>query len=127
MAKQGFTLLELLGILVVIAILSAVVVPRFINLAGQARQATTISVAEGLTAASASNFQAYRAGSPTTVAVSNCMDVAQVLLKEGHGLPRDYQIISQSVALGSAVTCTLVNPDGVTTATFVGHGVQGGA
>ncbi len=58
-ASRGFTLLELIAVITVLAVLAAVAVPRFVDLSAAARQAAVDDLAADLSTASASNLATY--------------------------------------------------------------------
>src|SRR3989338_994689 len=118
-SKKGFTLIELVIVILVLGILVAIVIPKFVNMTADSRQAETNSVANALGAASHKNYALSRTGSSKAVTVSNCTDVANAL-HASYPLQAGYTITSASIATHASVTCTLTNPDGSTTATFTG-------
>ncbi len=117
---QGFTLIELVIVIAIIGILSAVAIPRFINLADNAQVAATTAIAGALSAANSTNYGARRLSSSFGVAVTNCTDLANAL--QG-GLPSGYTITSGAAAADTTVTCTLTGPSS-TTATFTATGIS---
>ena len=119
-SQGGFTLIELVIVIVLLGILAAVAVPRFIDLSDEAAQAAVEGVAGGLSSGAAINYAAFKAGSDDYVNVNNCEDVADTL--EG-GLPEDYDITSAAVAEDEAESCTLTGPEG-NTATFQAIGTD---
>ncbi|MCX7121088.1 MAG: type II secretion system protein [Gammaproteobacteria bacterium] len=117
--QHGFTMIELIVVLVLIAILATIAVPRFLNLNSSSKQNATDAIAASLTTVSASNYAQRSANSATGSAITNCTDVGPLL---SGGLPAGYSITSLAAAAGASVNCTLNGP-GSTTATFVAIGI----
>jgi len=120
--QRGFTLIELVMVIVILGILAAVAIPKFVDLKGDAAQAAVDGVAGGLSSASAINYAARSAKATNGNAVANCTDVATSL--QG-GLPASYVITAAAVAAGASVSCTLTGPaaDGSKTAAFTAIGI----
>jgi MSHA pilin protein MshA len=117
--EKGFTLIELVIVIAIIGILSAVAIPKFINLSSNAQTAATNAVAGALGAANASNYAARKLSASLGVAVTNCTNLSNAL--QG-GLPTGYNITSATVAADVTVTCTLTGLSS-TTATFSATGI----
>jgi MSHA pilin protein MshA len=123
-AKQtGFTLIELVMVIVILGILAVVALPRFVDLGGQARTAAAEGIAGALSSAAATNFAARQIpGAVGTVAVANCADVGPLL--QG-GLPAGYTITSQAIAPpGTTVANCVVTGPNASTANFTATAIN---
>ena len=104
--QRGFTLIELVMVIVILGVLAAVAIPKFVDLKGDAVSAATAGVAGALSSAAAINYASRSANVARGNAVANCTDVATSL--QG-GLPTGYTITAGAVAAGASATCTLTN------------------
>jgi MSHA pilin protein MshA len=123
--QRGFTLIELVMVIVILGVLAAVAIPKFVDLKGDAVLAATNGVAGGLSSASAVNYAARSVkgtASTATVSIANCTDVPNAL--QG-GIPTGYTLSSGAVSAGASVNCVLTNTN-VTpnvTASFTAIGI----
>lgn len=121
--QSGFTLIELVMVIVIIGVLSAVALPRFINLQGDAQQAAVNGVAGALSSASAINYASRKANVSHGSAVANCTDVAATL--QGGVLPTGGYVITAGAIAADATKadCELTLTGSTATADFTGHGI----
>jgi MSHA pilin protein MshA len=112
--QSGFTLIELIMVIVVLGALAVTALPRYVNLQGAADQGAVDGVAGAAGAGSAINFSDCTADplSATCLigaAMANCTDVAATMLG---GLPAGFAItaLALTAGTGSATTCTVTGP-----------------
>lgn len=100
-SRKGFTLIELIVIIIVLGILAATAIPKFIDLQKEAREATARGILGGMRGANALMF-ADRALKYTTspYTILDIYNHAQVSGVEATGTLGDY---SMTIKIGGAV------------------------
>ena len=119
--QAGFTLIELVMVIVILGVLSAVALPKFVAVDADAKDAALKGVAGALSSASAINYASRKVSTTNgSVPITDCNTVPNAL--QG-GLPTGYTIASLAAGNNLTVSCTLTQTSTTNTATFTATGI----
>lgn len=118
--QRGFTLIELVMVIVILGILAAVAIPKFVDLSSDAKSSALAGVVGSINSASAINYAARSVNATKGVATaSSTCDAAAAAILQGGVMPNGYTMATTatSAVSGTVNNCVVTQDSGGATAT----------
>lgn len=119
MQQRGFTLIELVVVIVILGILAATALPKFVDLTGSAETAAVQGVAGGIASGTSVNYAQRVISATAGVAVTNCATALNTMVGDNVA---GYTVTALTACAGGPPqtgTCTVQRTGGTATISAV--------
>lgn len=118
--QRGFTLIELVMVIVILGVLAAVAIPKFVDLKSDAQAAALQGVVGGINSASAVNYAARSANATKgSATIGLTCSAAATAIMQG-GIPSGYTLPATVLVAGDNTCLVTQTGGGTANATIIG-------